>query len=152
MSFDPKLLPSLLNNEELILDLCRYSDGILSEQQVRQRWHLADDWIWHNLGNDTAFVERVELERVRRIRSGATKRELSQLHVAKAPAVLDKILSDERASPKHRIDAAKTLDQLAGFAPHVAAEQQDRVIIRIDLGADTRAKGLPSDPADVLMF
>jgi hypothetical protein len=64
--------------------------------------------------------------------------------------VLEKILSDERASPKHRIDAAKTLDGLAGFAPERPAVDSDRVIIHIDMGADTRARGLASDPADVV--
>jgi hypothetical protein len=150
MGFDPHLLPSMMTDTALIEDLARFADNILSEKQVRQKYHLADDNIWHSLGTDESFVERVELERVRRIRSGATKRELAQVAVTKAPAVLDKILSDERASPKHRIDAAKTLDDLAGFAPHVAAEQ-DRIFIKIDLTADDRAKGLPSDPADVIV-
>jgi hypothetical protein len=139
-----------MTDAALIEDLCRFADGVLTERQVRQKWHVVDDVLWHSMGTDEAFVEKVELERTRRIRSGATKRELAQLAVTKAPAVLDKILSDERASPKHRIDAAKTLDDLAGFAPHVAAEQ-DRIFIKIDLGADLRAKGLPSDPGDVLI-
>jgi hypothetical protein len=150
MGFDPNLLPTLMQDQTLIEDLCRYSDNILTERQVRQKWHVADDSIWHAMGTDTEFVERVELERMRRIRSGATKRELAQLAVTKAPAVLDKILSDERASPKHRIDAAKTLDDLAGFAPETQA-QEDRVHIVINLGADTRAQGLPSNPADILV-
>jgi hypothetical protein len=151
MGFDPHLLPSMMKDESLIQDLCRFADGILTEKQVRQRWHLADDDIWFALGREEAFVERIEFVRTQRIRSGATKRELAQLHVTKAPAVLDKILSDERASPKHRIDAAKTLDDLAGFAPQTAAEQE-RVIIRIDLGADVRAKGGVPGPDDVLVY
>jgi hypothetical protein len=93
VSFDPNLLPSLLKDETLVEDLCRFADGILTEKQVRQKWHIADDLVWYALGTEDAFVERVELERTRRIRSGATKRELAQLHVTKAPAVLDKILS-----------------------------------------------------------
>jgi hypothetical protein len=150
MGFDPHLLPTLMQDSGLIEDLCRYSDNILSEKQVRQKWHLADDLIWHAMGTDEAFVEKVELERVRRIRNGATKRELAQLHIVKGPAVLDNIISDPKANPRHKVDAIKALDQLAGFAPVTTAEQ-DRIFIKIDLGADLRAKGLPSDPKDVLI-
>src|SRR5215813_10928448 len=150
MSFDSDLASSLRENHELVEDLARYADGILTEKQVRQRWHLANDEVWTSLGTDESFVERVELEKTRRIRSGATKRELAQLRVVRAPEVLDQILSNERASPRHRIDAAKALDDLAGFAPQRPGVEQDRVVIHIDLSADVRAKGLESDPADVL--
>src|SRR5215472_14324876 len=149
MSFDSDLASSLRENQELIEDLCRYSEGILTEKQVRQRWHLANDEVWTSLGADD-FVERVELEKTRRIRSGATKRELAQLHVVAAPDVLSGILMDPKANARHRIDASKALDDLAGFAPQRSAVDTDRVIIHIDMGADIRAKGLESDPADVL--
>ena len=92
----------------------------------------------------------VEAEQVRRIRNGAAKREKAQLHVVRAPDVLEKIMSDPKANPRHRIDSAKALDGLAGFASERPAVDSDRVIIHIDMGADTRARGLVSDPADVL--
>src|SRR5262249_36050688 len=152
MSFDSDLASSLRENQELVEDLCRYAEAVLTEKQVRQKWHLANDEVWTSLGTDDSFVERVELERVRRIRSGAAKREKAQLHVVRAPDVLEKILTNEKNSPRHRIDAAKALDDLSGFAPQRPGVKQDRVIIRIDMGADVRAKGLASDPADVLVF
>jgi len=152
MSFDSDLASSLRENQELVEDLARYADGILTEKQVRQRWHLANDEVWTSLGTDESFVERVELEKTRRIRSGATKRELAQLRVVRAPEVLDQILSNERASPRHRIDAAKALDDLAGFAPQRPGVEQDRVVIKIDFSADTRAKGLEPNLDDVLVY
>src|SRR5262249_46020483 len=60
-------------------DLARFSENILSEKQVRAKYHLFDESAWVALGVDEAFVEAVELERTRRVRSGATKRELAQL-------------------------------------------------------------------------
>src|SRR5262249_5177796 len=75
--------------------------------------------------------------------------EKAQNFVTRAPDVLNGIMSDPKASAKHRIDSAKALDSLAGFSPEVA-RNEDRVVIHIDLGADTRAKGLPSAPGDVL--
>jgi hypothetical protein len=146
MSFDSDLASSLRENDELVEDLARYADGVLTEKQVRQRWHLANDEVWTSLGTDESFVERVELERTRRIRSGATKRELAQLRVVACPDVLSGIVMDPKANARHRIDASKALDDLAGFAPQRPAGEEDRVIIRIDLSADTK------NPADVLTF
>jgi len=123
---------AIMENEELVTDLCRYQEGVLTEQQVRRKWPLATEEAWVALDDD-AFVKRVELERVRRIRSGAAKRELAQLHIVKAPDVLNGILMDPRASAKHRIDSAKALDDLAGFAPQAAGEQE-MVSITINLG------------------
>src|SRR6516165_2465386 len=141
----------LRKDQGFVEDMSRFAEGVLTEKQVRAKYHLFDESTWTAL-NDDAFVEAVELERTRRIRSGATKRELAQLRVVAAPDVLSGILMDPKANARHRIDASKALDDLAGFAPQRNAEDQDRVIIKIDLSADTRAKGLESNPADVLMF
>jgi len=157
MGFTPDLPQKLLEDQSFIEDLARFADGVLTEKQVRQKWHFFDEAEWVTLAQSNELVEKIELEKTRRIRSGATKRELAQLHVTKAPAVLDKILSDEHASPKHRIDAAKTLDDLAGFAPQ-AGPEQDRVIIRIDLTAgggevlefDKSIRPNPTDKANVI--
>src|SRR5215831_18161575 len=146
------LVPSktFRENDELVSDLARFSEGILTEKQVRKKWHLLDESAWVAIGEDDLMVEMVEAEQVRRIRNGAAKREKAQLHVVRAPDVLEKIMSDPKANARHRIDASKALDDLAGFAPQRPAAETDRVIIHIDMGADVRAKGLASDPADVL--
>ena len=148
MSFLPDVV-ELRKDQGFVEDLARFADGVLTEKQVRAKYHLFDESTWTAL-NDDAFVEAVELERTRRIRSGATKRELAQLRVVAAPDVLSGILTDPKANARHRIDASKALDDLAGFAPQRPAVEQDRVIIHIDMGADVRARGLESDPADVL--
>jgi|SRR6516225_2528252 hypothetical protein len=67
-------LPSLINDQNSIEDLARFADGVLSEKQVRQKYHLLDESSWVALAQDEALVERIELERTRRIRSGATKK------------------------------------------------------------------------------
>jgi len=148
MSFLPDVV-ELRKDQGFVEDFARFADNILTEKQVRAKYHLFDESTWTAL-NDDAFVEAVELERTRRIRSGATKRELAQLRVVAAPDVLSGILTDPKANARHRIDASKALDDLAGFAPQRPAVEQDRVIIHIDMGADVRARGLESDPADVL--
>jgi hypothetical protein len=133
MGFVPNLPQTLLENDEFVADLARFAEGLYSEQAIRKKYHFDEDE-WRILGEDDALLERIELEKTRRIRSGAAKREKAQQHVVKAPDVLDKILCDERASPKHRIDAAKALDDLADNGPQSTPEA-DRFIIRIDLTA-----------------
>jgi hypothetical protein len=139
----------LRKDSGFVEDMARFSEGVLTERQVRAKYHLFDESTWTAL-NDDAFVEAVELCRTQRIRSGATKRELAQLRVVAAPNVLHGILTDPKANARARIDSDKALDDLAGFSPQRPGVEQDRVIIHIDMGADVRARGLESTPADVL--
>jgi hypothetical protein len=133
------------DDHELIADLCRYAEGVLTEKQVRKRHRLADS-VWKSMGEDDLLVERIEAEKIRRVRDGSFKREKAQLHVTKAPDVLESIMMDDKASPKHRIDSAKVLDTFAANGPQVAPAG-DRFIITINLTAD----GSNSD-ADVIHF
>jgi hypothetical protein len=135
MSFVPDLAQSCRENDELLTDLARFSEGLYTEKFIRRKYRdllSEDDWVV--LATDDLLVEMVEAEKVRRVRNGSFKRERAQQHITKAPDILEKILSDERASPKHRIDAAKTLDQFADNGPQSAPET-DRFVIRIDLTA-----------------
>ena len=125
---------SLIENHEFVTDLARYAEGLYSEAAVKKKYHF-DDATWASLGNDDALVEAIEAEKIRRIRSGAAKREKAQLHIVKAPDILEKIMSDEGANARHRIDSVKALDTLADNGPR-ATPAADRFIINIDLGED----------------
>src|SRR5262245_21390552 len=105
-------LPSQRDNYEFILDCTRYSEGLATEAAVRKKYHL-DESTWESLGKDDALVERIEEEKLRRVRDGSLKRERSQQLVTKAPDILDTIMTDTKTSPKHKHDAIKTLDALA---------------------------------------
>src|SRR5262249_3646794 len=138
-----------IDNHELVTDLTRFAEGLLEEKHVRKKYRF-DESTWEALGTDEKFIEAVELERIRRVRDGSFKRERSQQHITRAPDVLAGIMDDPKQSAKHRIDSAKVLDDFGANGPK-AAPEQDRVIIRIDMGADLRAKGLENNPADVLV-
>jgi hypothetical protein len=125
---------SLTENHEFITDCARYAEGLLSEKDVKKRHHFDDD-TWTRLGGSDALVEAIEAEKLRRIRNGSTKRERAQKLVAQAPGVLGDIMLDANASPKHRIDASKTLDAFAANGPEATAAA-DRFIITINLGSD----------------
>ena len=142
---------ALINNHEFLADCARYTEGLYTRTQVKKRWRNIDDATWDTLGNDNELVDAIERERIRRIRDGSAKREKAQQHVVAAPDILNEIMTDPKANDRHRVDAIKTLDQLAGGNSPEAA-QQDRIVMRIDLGADIRASGGTPTQADVLTF
>src|SRR6516164_2764213 len=100
-----------MKDEEFITDLCRFSEGVYTEAAVRKKYHFTEE-TWTALGTDDALCERVETEKLRRIRSGATKRELAQLHIIRGPDVLATIMDDPKANARHRVDSIKALDDL----------------------------------------
>ena len=59
-------------NLELVSDCCRFAENILSEAAVKKKWRFSDE-VWEKLGNDDEFVRAIEDEKIRRIRSGASK-------------------------------------------------------------------------------
>jgi hypothetical protein len=146
----PDLTRSLHENFELIQDLCRYAENLASESAIRKKWRLSEE-TWELLGSSDELVRAIEEEKTRRIRSGATKRELAQQHIIRGPAVLATIMDDPRANARHRVDSIKALDSLAANGPGAAAEQE-HITIRIDMGSDLRAKGQEPDPANVVII
>src|SRR5262245_37429024 len=139
----------LEDNHEFISDFARYSEGILDEKFLRKKYRF-NDATWEQLGNNDALVERIEAEKLRRTRDGSTKRERAQKLVAQAPGVLGDIMLDASASPKHRIDASKTLDAFAANGPE-ATPASERFVITINLGSDVErySKSIAIDPNDV---
>jgi hypothetical protein len=122
------------NNHEFVVDLARFAEGSLTERQVKKKYRFTDD-VWATLGEDDGLVERIEAEKLRRIRDGSAARERAQQIFATAPNVLGDILNDGGASPRHRIESAKELRQIATPAAEGAAA--DRFVITINLGADS---------------
>jgi hypothetical protein len=148
----PVLLDSDLGRE-LIVDCVRFAEGLLDERAIRKKYRF-DESAWEALGSNDALIEAVEAEKVRRIRDGSTKREKAQQLVVQAPGVLGGIMLDASASPRHRVDAIKTLDTFAANGPGAAAPASDRFQITINLGADVLHfdKSIAPDPNDVDPF
>ena len=106
-----------LEDDELIENLARFADGTLSEAAVKSRHHLSNE-DWAALGESDKLVELVEACKLRRIRTGATKRERAQIEIVDAPPILGGIMRDPNANERHRIDSIKTLDALADHIEH----------------------------------
>ena len=72
-----------IEDDELVENLARSADGTLSELAVKARHHLSNDE-WAALGESDRLVELVEACKLRRIRTGATKRERAQIEIVDA--------------------------------------------------------------------
>ena len=139
----------LIEDHEFITDCARYAEGVMSEQQVKKKYRF-DDEKWGRLGEDDALVERIENEKIRRVRNGNAARERAQQIFITAPGVLGDILHDDSASPRHRIESARELRQIAANGPE-AAPAGDRFQITINLGDEVLHfdKSIAIDPNDV---
>ena len=144
---------ALLDDHDFVVDFCRFSEGLLDEKFLRKKYRCFNDDDWARLGESDELVSAIEAEKLRRIRDGSTKRELAQKHIVRGPDVLNSIMMDSGASPKHRIDASKTLDQFAANGPDAAAADSTRFIIQINLGDDhveryNKSRAIDADDVD----
>src|SRR6478672_9451575 len=128
------LKPAPLEDDELIENLARFADGTLSEAAVKSRHHLSNEE-WAAMGENDRLIELVEAAKLRRIRTGATKRERAQIEIVDGPPILGKIMRDPGSNARHVIDAVKTLDTLASAGAEAEAAGA-RFEITINLGAD----------------
>jgi hypothetical protein len=137
---------------EFVADCCRYAENILTEAAVKKKYRF-DDATWEKLGSNDALIEKIEAEKVRRIRNGASAREKAQQLFVTAPGVLGNILHDDGASPRHRIESAKELRAIAANGPETTPAS-DRFQITINLGSDVLHfdKSIAIDANDVDPF
>jgi len=101
---------------------------------VKKKYRLEESE-WDALGENDELVRAVDAEKVRRIRTGISAREKAQLKFIVAPDVLGNILTDNSASPRHRIEASRELRAVASVGPE-DAPTADRFQITINLGSD----------------
>ena len=107
------LAQELMKDETFIQDLARYSENLLTEKFIRKKYGNLDEATWTRLGENDSLIEKIEDLKLRRCRDGSSKREKAQQLVVKTVDVLGDIALNAGNSPKHRIDASKTLDAFA---------------------------------------
>jgi hypothetical protein len=120
--------------ELFVIDCARNVEGLLSEIEIQAKYELSQE-AWERLADNARLLQKVRAEHERRVLSGECAREAAQRHFAKAPNILNGILTDEQVSPRHRIEAARELRQAAGAGPD-AVGSNEKITIRINLGAD----------------
>jgi hypothetical protein len=138
-----------IEDDELIENLARFADGTLTEAAVKARHHLSNE-DWAAMGESDRLVELVEACKLRRIRTGATKRERAQIEIVDAPPILGGIMRNPDSNARHVVDAVKTLDALATDGRPEGAPASDRFVITINLGTDVLHfdKSIAIDPND----
>lgn len=142
--------------QTFIADCTRHTEGLVSDSDIKTKWMLSDE-DWTRLADNAPLLQAVRGERERRILSGDAAREAAQRSFAKAPGVLGDILTDELVSPRHRIEAARELRQVAVSGPDTVSGAGERFVITINLGGDEKLiydldaaphKPLPSDEGE----
>jgi hypothetical protein len=121
---------------DFIQNCARNVEGLLSESELKAKYQLSDD-DWAGLAKNEQLLRAVRTEVDRRIANGECAREAALRHHARAPSILNEILQNETISPRHRIEAAKELRQLAG-SPRENNAPGEKFIINIDLGEGRR--------------
>jgi hypothetical protein len=128
-------------------DCARSAEGLLPESELRAKYQIKDE-DWAGLAKNEELLRAVRAEVDRRIANGGCAREAAQRHHARAPSILNEILNNETISPRHRIEAAKELRQVAGTA-HENTAPGEKFIIKIDLGEDCRLVKEFNQPARI---
>jgi hypothetical protein len=124
-------------NRDFVADCARNIEGLRSDGELKEAWGL-DEHGWSQLSENAPLLEAIKAERERRIRNGEAAREAAKLHYADTPSVLSEILHNVAISPRHRIEAAKELRQVACSAPEDSTSAGAKFVISINLGADHR--------------
>ena len=123
--------------QQFIADCARNTEGLMPDSDLKNKWTLTDE-DWERLADNAPLLQAVRAERERRIISGDAAREGAQRAFAKAPTILGEILTDEQVSPRHRIEAARELRQVAGDKPSPTSGAREKFVILIDLGGDEK--------------
>jgi hypothetical protein len=120
---------------QFVVDCVRAAEGLLSDNDLQSKYELSPA-NWRNLTKDTALMRAIQAERERRVLNGTAAREAAAQHFIKAPAILGSIMSDACASPRHRIEAAKEIRQVAAGSSADSPTEGEKFSIIINLGAD----------------
>src|SRR5262249_47518475 len=119
-------------------DCARNRERIFSDDQLREKYEIGSDADWNEIIKNKPLRLAINAECERRMLNGDAAREAAAKQFTKAPAVLGGILEDQRASPRHRIEAAKELRATARSGDEKTGTDADRVVITINLGGDEK--------------
>ena len=126
-----------------VADCCRNRERIFSDDRLREKYEIGSDADWTEIINNKALRLAIAAESERRMLNGTAAQESAAKIFTEAPEVLGSILRDQKANPRHRIEASKELRTTARVGDEKAGDIPDRVIVTINLG---------NAPEDKLVF
>jgi hypothetical protein len=136
---------SSADGKAFVADATRAGEGVISDDDLKFKYSLSDSDLT-NITQNAAVARAVRSLSESRIRSGQAAKEAALKHYARAPQILNSIMSNEHSNAGHRIDAAKTLRLAAGIDnadKEAPANAADKFLIVINMGADTARYEFP---------
>ena len=127
-------LPSTVTGRQFVVDCVRAGEGLITDRELAEKYEL-DPPAWIAITKDVELGHAIRAERERRVLNGAAAREAAAKHFVKAPGILDQIMTDAGANPRHKIEAIKELRQTAIRENTERLPESERFIIKIDLSA-----------------
>src|SRR5262249_29440295 len=123
--------------QAFVADCCRNRERIFSDARLQEKYSI-DPSDWNDIVNNKALRLAISAECDRRMLNGDSAKESAAKIFTEAPEVLGSILRDNKASPRHRIEASKELRATAHSDDEKPGAEKDRVIVTINLGGDER--------------
>jgi hypothetical protein len=121
---------------QFVVDCVRAAEELISDREIQEIYELTPV-DWNSITKDVALIRAIRAERARRVRNGTAARESAARHFVRAPGILSQIMDNEQASPRHRIEAAKEIRQVAAGHSDDGPSQGEKFSIVINLGADS---------------
>jgi len=135
-----------------VADLARNKERLLSDDRICEKYDITPN-NWTEITQSKAVRLAVNAEHERRMLNGTAAQESAAQIFTEAPEVLGSILRDNKASPRHRIEASKELRATAHSGDEKTGDAAEHVIITINLGADEKLVydcGPPRQPKEPL--
>jgi hypothetical protein len=116
-----------------LVDAVRAAEGLITDRDLVELHGVSPPEL-QMLAKDSNFVRALRAERDRRGRDGTAARESAAQIFVRAPKIMGEILDDKQASPRHRIESARELRQIAIPENANNPAASERFTITINLG------------------
>jgi hypothetical protein len=120
-----------------VTDCARNRERLFSDSQLQEKYDIAPT-DWNDIIKNKPLRLAISRECERRMLNNDAAREAAAKQFTKAPEILGGILEDQRASPRHRIEAAKELRATARTGDEKPGIDSEHFVITINLGADEK--------------
>jgi hypothetical protein len=130
-----------------VQDVCRHIEDLMPADALRAKYGIVDDKAYAALGDIEPLQRAIAAAKTRRIHDGSAARERAQHLFLAAPAVLNTIIHDPAASPRHKVESIRELRQVAAGPTDTQAAERERFVININFGTAKISKTIELKPA-----